>query len=390
MRGFCEFSLVLLSFLILGLPSSAYEVLAPKGVRDNQLTWYVHLPGELDSGESFFNLFRLASQNWMDVANFLNLDSIDEERPFCSDDPHTSIEELSNSNLVSTVSFRESARCDADGFDPLIGIALVLKGNGQVREADIAFNSSVDWESAGGLFLDAATHEIGHALGLGHSSIPGAMMYKYSDGVTYDLTPDDLCGLMVINGRREECMIGLGHPVTTGSNTSEAHFSGYASNDGGLSRKNVFRPNESVHIYATALRDSEHWVEAGSLHVVAQVGNAPVEESTLFVLDENSEWVRIGEGPLPASARYEPWRDNCGLLLPDSPPCAPGTTIGDTSVESRDIAILGAGSSFPMVTGAMLGLEGQTLAFWIAYTIDDDPELLVYGSEPIRVEWTLE
>ncbi len=54
------------------------------------------------------------------------------------------------------------------------------------------------------------------------------------------------------------------------------------------------------------------------------------------------------------------------------------------------IAILGAGSSYPQITGAMPGLEGQTLAFWIAYTVDDDPELLVYGSEPIRVEWTLE
>ncbi len=390
MRRFSVFFLVFLSFFFFGFTSSAYEVLAPKGVRDNELTWYVHLPGQLNSGESFFNLFRHASQSWMDVADFLNLVSISEERPFCSDDPGTSFEELSSSNLVSTVSFRKFARCDVGWFDPLIAITLAISSSGQIKEADIAFNSNRNWESAGGLFLDAATHEVGHAIGLGHSSVPGAVMYEYSDGMTFDLTPDDLCGLMVINDRREECTIGLGQPVTTESDTSEAHFSGYASTDGGISRKHVFRPNEHVHIYATALRAPEHWTEAGSLHVVAQVGNAPIEESILFVLDENSEWVRIGEGSLPASARYEPWRDNCGLLLPDSPPCAPGTTIGDTSVESRDIAILGAGSSYPMVTGAMLGLEGQALAFWIAYTIDDDPELLVYGSEPIRVEWTLE
>src|SRR5262245_40515053 len=48
-------------------------------------------------------------------------------------------------------------------------------------------------------FLNTALHEIGHALGLGHSAVTTAVMYAFANGVT-TLQPDDIAGIQAIYG----------------------------------------------------------------------------------------------------------------------------------------------------------------------------------------------
>jgi hypothetical protein len=68
---------------------------------------------------------------------------------------------------------------------------------------DIFFDDSEPWSVFDGgefdLFLVAA-HEIGHALGLNHSSDPNALMYPVLTRRTYGLSPDDAAAIQALYG----------------------------------------------------------------------------------------------------------------------------------------------------------------------------------------------
>lgn len=100
--------------------------------------------------------------------------------------------------------------------------------SGALLDTDIAFNA-VDYPwSIGGTSLDiqnSATHEVGHACGLGHSSVTEATMFgKTSSGETIKRTlhDDDLAGL--------DTIYGSGGPTTS---PSQGVSSGSSSSGGG-------------------------------------------------------------------------------------------------------------------------------------------------------------
>ncbi|HYR22096.1 MAG TPA: matrixin family metalloprotease [Chthoniobacterales bacterium] len=74
-----------------------------------------------------------------------------------------------------------------------------------MREADILFNNAWTWDSYRGPLRSAmdiqrvALHELGHVLGLGHSTLSTAIMYAYV-GNTDALTPDDIAGAQALYG----------------------------------------------------------------------------------------------------------------------------------------------------------------------------------------------
>jgi hypothetical protein len=73
--------------------------------------------------------------------------------------------------------------------------------NGGSAAGDIVFNSSQPWHA--GLNYDIETvaiHEIGHALGMGHSQISVADMYAYYQGVKQNLNSDDVAGIQTVWG----------------------------------------------------------------------------------------------------------------------------------------------------------------------------------------------
>jgi hypothetical protein len=65
---------------------------------------------------------------------------------------------------------------------------------------DMHFNASEDWQVASGIDLfSVALHEAGHALGLGHSDNPEAVMYPYYKQAT-GLTSDDIAAIQALYG----------------------------------------------------------------------------------------------------------------------------------------------------------------------------------------------
>lgn len=66
-------------------------------------------------------------------------------------------------------------------------------------EGDIHFDKDEDWVN----WLDLRTvaiHEIGHAIGLGHSAVRGATMYPYYGGKAWELHEDDIAAIRAIYG----------------------------------------------------------------------------------------------------------------------------------------------------------------------------------------------
>ncbi len=81
------------------------------------------------------------------------------------------------------------------------------KANGGSDSGDIFLNSDVNWQVSGNTGVDLETiavHEIGHALGLAHSSNTGAAMYANYSGVREVPTADDVAGVQSIWGPRQE------------------------------------------------------------------------------------------------------------------------------------------------------------------------------------------
>ena len=69
---------------------------------------------------------------------------------------------------------------------------------------DVHFDDSNSWSDggAGGTidFFTVALHELGHALGLGHSADTTSVMYAYYGGPRRVLTADDIAGIQAIYG----------------------------------------------------------------------------------------------------------------------------------------------------------------------------------------------
>jgi len=72
--------------------------------------------------------------------------------------------------------------------------------NSEPIAGDMHFDADESWNI--GSYIDVfsvALHEAGHALGLGHSSVPGSVMYPYYKFST-GLTSDDIAGIQALYG----------------------------------------------------------------------------------------------------------------------------------------------------------------------------------------------
>ena len=76
--------------------------------------------------------------------------------------------------------------------------------NGGTDAGDIFFNTSQWWQTNGTTYdlETVAIHELGHALGMGHSAIATADMYASYGGTKQALTSDDTTGIQSIYGTR--------------------------------------------------------------------------------------------------------------------------------------------------------------------------------------------
>lgn len=76
--------------------------------------------------------------------------------------------------------------------------------NGGTLAGDIVLNSNVSWKIDANYDLETvAIHELGHALGMDHSTIGQAVMYYYYTGIKQNATNDDAAGIRTLYGPRQ-------------------------------------------------------------------------------------------------------------------------------------------------------------------------------------------
>ena len=110
---------------------------------------------------------------------------------------------------VANVGFREVA--DGDAVDIRVGLGAIdgpggtaghapswTEGGFRIR-SNVVFDVA-DYPASGSVSLRVALHEIGHALGLGHSPVTGAIMYAFGNSSTTTLQPDDIAGIQALYG----------------------------------------------------------------------------------------------------------------------------------------------------------------------------------------------
>ena len=89
----------------------------------------------------------------------------------------------------------------AHAYQP--GTELFFGAGGNIA-GDLHFDNGNAWSDGGSAgtidFYTVALHELGHALGLGHSTVVGSVMEAFYGGARRTLTADDIAGLQSIYG----------------------------------------------------------------------------------------------------------------------------------------------------------------------------------------------
>ena len=97
---------------------------------------------------------------------------------------------------------------EQDCFSPFDGLGEVLAHGITPPDGRIHFDEAEKWTEKGSRFwskteslYQVATHEIGHALGLGHSTDADAVMWPFSKKGKPKLAKDDIAGIRKLYGR---------------------------------------------------------------------------------------------------------------------------------------------------------------------------------------------
>ncbi|VAW49198.1 hypothetical protein MNBD_GAMMA04-1923 [hydrothermal vent metagenome] len=130
------------------------------------------------------NAIDTAFDRWASVAN-LSFNKVDD----LSGDIVLAGEYIWGSEIAHALTARSFTESEGETFS-------------QISWSEIHFSEAVFWSVDGSFgydFLTVATHEIGHALGLGHSEVQGALMYTDYQGQN-TLQADDIAGIQKLYG----------------------------------------------------------------------------------------------------------------------------------------------------------------------------------------------
>jgi hypothetical protein len=146
------------------------------------------------SAATWENLFRKAAQQWGQQTN-LNFTVIADSGAASGSGSYQQGDPTMGDIRIGGYDFGNKTTLAYTDFPP--------PGNNYSIAGDVAFNtnSGIGWNNGSNIdVFTVAMHEIGHALGLGHSTTSSAIMYATYSGVKAGLNSDDITGIKTIYG----------------------------------------------------------------------------------------------------------------------------------------------------------------------------------------------
>ena len=194
-----------------------------------------------------------------------------------------SVSTLSFSEVTSseniTIGFYTGSHGDSSAFD---GAGSVLAHAYYPNYGgDVHFDDDETWStstSSGTHLRTVAAHEIGHALGLGHSTVSTSMMYAYYTGAKSGLTYDDHAGIWSLYGGYTSpsgCgTIGSGEGLGAGQSvySCDSRFRFDMQGDGNLV---LYRNSDGAALWASNTNG-----KGGSRVIMQEDGNLVIYKST--------------------------------------------------------------------------------------------------------------
>ena len=200
-------------------------------------------------------------------------------------------------------------------------------------------------------FRRVSLHELGHVLGLGHSVFPRSMLSAGSDRArdTDTLSPDDICGVNIANGRLDGCSLLLQSPSTMTGKSTTAVFVGGASRDRGATYETVFQSNESIDVMATVVVEDQHFEQQGRLHTVVELSDGTI----LMATDDG----------------FAPWDGTVQALK---------TTAVRSLSGANELYIL---KDFNLAANLISNIS---VAIYVGYSLDSEPGEVYFSGAPIQ------
>ena len=267
---------------------------------------------------------------------------------------------------VANVHFRETvgnaeiriSRTTIDGAGGTLGLAGWEESNGYRTGADITLDSAdYAYNATTTRFQRTLMHEIGHALGLAHTSVPNAIMYAYNSDQGVSLHSDDIAAIRALFGPNSQSVPVWPTSVNLGDLSGRTTIGSHSGSvTRGSDENDYFRftltGSQEVRLALSDMsQDADLYLNDSDGRLIAYSVNGDAnDDSIVTTLDAGTYYITVDtafdSGTTDYVLRYGPTTSEA--VLPSGPVYNVGNLTGLRSFRTRSGTVNRVGNANDM------------------------------------------